>query len=965
MSTSSLGQLLSGGVVNKIEALYDGVKNSGVLDPVGTDAFALQDVAVSASNPSLKVFDLTASLGADAKAQVTINAASAQIAPFDGSEGLSAPSGSSYAQLHVEGKLSAGAKGAVSKIPLSISASAAASFAYDHYLPAAATDKRIDALTRLVTSAQLPQFEPLATMQSGEISSFTAALNFDFGLQAKYGSSFDVDRVVKLFDGLSGDIKVNVQYAIAASLGWSLFDDITMVVAKAQQQKDPNWVRVRIDRERKNELTAGASFALQVNYDASSIGTALEKAFSMTPLPRAIAILTTVKNGDWSTITNSISDRASDDLITLLAGTGWKQKAADSEDVKNALAAINKVVSIYNGVDAKVQQLWSDLLVRADLAPGTDLRKTIDAIAAIDPANPNLKQFLSPEAQKTLEMLETLTGKSIEQLLVGSNAAVEQALTRAVSLAKQLERVITDTPTEVTGALAKFAKAHGIQSAIQWLSANATSLDKIEAFADDEIKKIVAKAVGKAFSAINPDDLKAVQAWATKIVDAWDDLSAKLAAAAKFLKGTLGFNASIEFSRVSESSAVLDFELDPSNAATVKAVSSKLAMGNVRELLAAFDDLDDASYSIRESVLTSRHLRTGATSVLLSVLGLSSLQKITGTRFEESVVHMADSGRTGSYSGGFIQSVIAGNATSECRAWIEADASDAMKDPSKPYATVARSMRLTFARTDSKSDSEELGALRTLLADLGFLASEGQTLDAPAGAETSFTMDISLDENAVAAFATEDGEANWNNDYRNAAYRLLRDDMVTDRLASVGQPIGEVLASVVKSDLFGNSWTDTSESIFKKLYTTNKLQVNGKTLQILDAVSNQFIPPYIPIKMVIKRRPNGLGSLASLRGGLTASGDRTASSLTKLASGAAATFANTSLSEWDNPMFNFWFVVARLCRLGSDVLKNATGLATFRFRASSTDAFSTPMQWSLTQGVPTAPIKARQLFPFA
>ena len=66
-------------------------------------------------------------------------------------------------------------------------------------------------------------------------------------------------------------------------------------------------------------------------------------------------------------------------------------------------------------------------------------------------------------------------------------------------------------------------------------------------------------------------------------------------------------------------------------------------------------------------------------------------------------------------------------------------------------------------------------------------------------------------------------------------------------------------------------------------------------------------------------------------------------------------------------MFNFWFIVARLCRLGADVLNTATGFATFRFRTASSADFSAPLQWTLTKnvGVPAAQIKTRQLFPFA
>lgn len=967
---ASLGKIFSAEVVNDIEVLYKDVTSSGVLDPVGTSAFTLPEVSVNASKSDLKVFDRSGSLGADASAQVSILAPSSEISPFDSSQGLTAPAGSSYAQLQVDGKLSAGLSGSGGgSAGLTLSASGAASFTYDHYLPVAATEKRIDALAKLVATSQLPQLASLTSLEPGEISSFQAALSFDLGLQATYGSSFDVNHVVQLFHGLSAELTASVKSSIEATLGWTLYDDMNVVVGNAQQNT-PGWLRVSIDRSRKNTFTLGATFDLQVDYDASSIATALEKAFQSSPLPRAISILTVVANGQWENIQQFVVDRASDELISLIAGTGWKQKAANDPDVVKALAAINKVVSIYDGVDAKVQQLWNDLLTKVDLQPGSELRNTIDKIAALDPTNPDLEQFLSPTAQKDLDMLESLSGKSIEQLLVGSNTSVQSAITQAVDLAKQLERVITDTPTEITGALATFAKNSGIQSIIAWLSTNATSLDKIQAFGDTEIKKIVSKAVGKAFDAINPQDLAKVQSWAQKIMKEWDELSAKLAAASKKLKGTLGFSVSLEYSRVSEYSAVIDFELDPKNAAVVEAVRRELPTGSVRNMLAALDRIerDDAGnlpYTIRESMIVSRHTRSGATTVLLSLLGLSNLQKVTGSRFEESTIRVSDSGRTATFSGGFVQAITTNDTSSECGLWVETDAMDVSKDLDLPFATVSRAMRLTFSRTDKNTTAEELGALQTLLVDLGFFVTAGQSLtDTPAGTQTTFTMDVTLDEPAIAAFAKDDGEENWNKDYRNAAYRLLRDDMITDKIASLGQPTGEVLAGVVKTDLFAETWTDSSTSRFRNVLVDKSFKVGSKALVMVDD-QNRFIPPYIPIQMLITRRPTGYGHLAGLRERLTASADRKRSSLTRLSGASAATFASTTLPEWDNPMFNFWFVVARLCRLGSDVLKSAQGLATMRFTTSS-GTTSNPMQWTLTKdvGVPASQIKSRQLFPF-
>jgi len=969
---TSLGRIFDSGVVNKIEVLYDEVKNSGLLEPVGTSAFALQDVAVQAQKADLKVFDLTADLDAQSSAKVSISAAGTQVAPFDKAVPMTADSGKSYAVLHVDGKLSGDLGGTITNIPLTISAGGSATFDYDHSLQVAATETRAAALARLITTAQLPQFESLATMEPGEISSFQAALNLDLGIKATFGSSFDIDQVVKLFEGLSGQFKASVRYSIEASLGWSLSDDMNVVVARAQTNND-GWVRIRIDRARKDSFTAGATFALQVDYDASSIGDALEKAFELSPLPRAIKALETIATLSWDDVKTKLTDRISTELIELIAGTGWKEKAANSAEVTEALAAINTVVSTYNSIDTKVQQLWAALLMKVDAGPGSELRTTIDKIAALDPANPNLQQFLSPQAQKDLDLLESLTGKSIEQLLVGSNTAVLMAVDQAISYAQQLQRVITDTPTKVSAALQQVAEKSGVKGVIEWLAANATSLDAIEKSGDAAITKLVSKAVGKALGATTPADVAKVQAWAQKILAQWDALSAKLTAAAKFLKGTLGFNVSLEYSRVSEFSAVLDFELDPANKAAVDAVRAKLPSGSVRDMLAALDsiDRDDSGslpFTIRESILVSRHTRTGATTVLLSLLGLQKLQKVTGSRFDESIVKVTNAGREASYSGGFVQAVAAGSATSECGAWISTDATATTMSETEPYASAVRSMRLTFSRRDTKSTAEELGALRTLLDDLGFTQTAGETLAAPDGAEISFTLDIALDAEAVKLFAADDSEEDWNKDYRNAAFRLVKDDMITDRLASVGQPLGEVLAAVVATDDFGSTWVDTSMNKFVAVADTKGFAIGGKSLRILDD-RNAIIPPYVPIRMMITRRPRGLRALGSLRAALQST-SLLESDFQKLSAGGAATFADTSLPEWDNPMFNFWFVVARLVRMskeGTDVLKSATGLATFRFRQSSTAALSDPMQWSLTSnvGVPVSAIRSRKLFPFA
>src|ERR1043166_336261 len=222
---SKLGQIFTAGVSNDIAVALDDVANSGILDPVGTSAFPVQGLAVDAAKPNLQVFDLTANLDANSTAQASINASSAEIAPFDPAEPLTAPQGSSYAQLVIDGNLSGSSGGAVKDLPLTVSASAAPSFTYTHWITASATETRLDALTRLVTSAQLPQYADITALLPGEATRFSATLQVDLVAEAKYGDSFDLAKAVSLFDGLSAQLTASVTYEIKASLGWSLYDD--------------------------------------------------------------------------------------------------------------------------------------------------------------------------------------------------------------------------------------------------------------------------------------------------------------------------------------------------------------------------------------------------------------------------------------------------------------------------------------------------------------------------------------------------------------------------------------------------------------------------------------------------------------------------------------------------------------------------------------------------------------------
>jgi hypothetical protein len=945
MAAKELGQIF-----DEVKVFYDDAVD--VSQPVGTSAFPPEPLALKADtqNTALKLFDSPVTLEASASATAQILGAGATINAFEGDTPVAAPANMSWAQLEVKADFSGGVAADITSIPLALSASGAASLDYDHYILVNQDETRLDALTRLVTTAELPHSESLASLRPGEASSFTATLNFDLGIKAKFNKSFDVAGTVKLFDGLSAQAMAKVQYGLEASLGWSIFDEMDVTVGRVQQQ-DPSRVRVRIDRLRKNTFTAGASFALQVDWDASDIGTVLEKAFDMTPLPRAISALKTVAGGDWDTIRTGIIDRATDTLLTAIAGTGWKEKAAANQDVQEALADIRGVVSFYNGIDAKVQQVWSDLLLRVDLGPDSEIHKAIDTIAGLDPSTADLKQFLSPEAQRTLDLIETLSGKTLEKLILGSPAALQMALQRAKMLASQLQGVLDGTPDRINAALGAFAEKHGIKSAIEFLS-QVSTLDGIQSLGDKAVMKLVTTLVGKAFDRIDPADLMKVQAAAQKMLAKWTEISTKLAKAAKLLQGQLGFNASLEFSRVSEVSSLIDFEVDATNEKARGAVETQLRSGNVLKMLRALDAIEpDAAgelpYTIREALFVSRHLRTGVTTVILSFLGLSQLQKVTGTRLSESMEQIIGTTREGTFTGGFSLAVVEDQTSNECGAWISAEGTD-HKTKGQPFDSVDRTLRLTFARNDAASTATERGALTRLLSDLGFTSQGNASVNSvPDGAQSVFTLELMLDEQAVNAFLADQSEASWNLDYRNALHRLLQDRLID----------GAKLAAVVETPEFAAAWTDTSTNTFKDRFRNRA--VGGSTV----VTGDDILPPFVPIQLVIASRPSGLRRIDDLKRAFDAPGGQV-STLKALTEAAATFFSATSLRTTDNPMFNFWFVVARLVRLGSAV--PAKAVATLRFSTTANPEMSAPMTWTLDPEVlPVQDMRTNQVFVFA
>lgn len=948
---------------NQIEAVIDGAD----LDkPVGTAAHTLKSTTLQATKPDLSVFDVPLTLSASVTASADIAAGTDTFQPF-GDEPLAAPAGSSYARLKVDGTL--GLKGAVpptgAALQLSGSAAASGSFSYLHLLPVAQTSTCLQAYVELARTTQLPQLVDFPNLISGEVDQLTAAFAIDLGVKATAGGTFNTSSIVNLFDGLSGAVKASVQYSLEAALGWTLNEQMSLTVARAQQ-RNPDWIRVRLERAHKSALTFNVTFGLQAQYDATDVVTVLQRALAMSPVMGVVKtlneVLATLATGDWEKVKSTISDYAANRL-TAIAGPAWTNWLDNSQEVADFVALANKIVNFYNGLDAKVQSLWTDVLTRLKLGEGSEFADTVAKIAALDP-NTALQNLLSPELLPALQMIESLTGKSIEELILGSSSAAADALAKAKKLAGQIQTLLTNPPQEVDDAIQKISGQFGIDKAVAFLSANATSTEKLNDAANRWLRDLVSKLVGKAFGAIGADDLQKVQTLAqklqTQVLNAEAAINAGIQQAIAFSKGNAGFSAAFEISRVTESTALLDFEFNPANAAIVASVSASLPSGDVQKLLTSLDNaasITPLPFDIRESLITTKRMRTGAIETILTLFKLQNLQSYRSVRFDTSRLVVTNTGREAEYTGGYTLS-IKGDGDTECSTWIESHAAGAGFNPDAAYDTVAHSLRLSFGRTDQSMSDRELAAYDRLLDELGFPITDADkpSVVVPQNAESNIAVSLSLGPDAIQTFIQEMNDHGTGIDIRNAASRVLVDGIVTFKLFAPPRERGDVNSRIIISKTFSDTWTDSSG---------NALIQAGTGTQIADenvVVGGAVQPPYTPVLLVIRKRPDTLKSVNTLATAFPAAG-LTPSGLMLLARKSSDAFGSTTTTgEFDNPSFNLWFVLARLSRLNANVLKGARGLAVLRWKVSGAADFTTK-NWQLgPNGIPTD-LMAGRAFP--
>jgi hypothetical protein len=973
MPQSTLGPVL-GSDSAKIVAVLEDLQ--ALATPVGDQPFGPLTKELSVKPPgSIPVFDQVLTVDASTQGSLTIYSPDHAVQVFGSGGGtLTAPAGRSFAELHLQAQTALAGQATshvAAPFSFSIGLKASGEIEVRHLLPVPATQSRLTAFKNVITGASLPQRVDFTKLVAGEVHELNALVSLDLG--AKLAAGGDGSFVGDLFQGLSSEVRFHVQYSVEASLSLSLYERMTITTGKALLI-DPQRVRIRIERESTRQLTLGATFSLQLQYDLTAgLESLLDHALDLLPFPRAMATLQKVRaiadevaNSDWDQIKAKLTTMAEDEVTDLLGDAGWLDWVSGSNEVKSFLNLSRKAVEAYNGLDGRLVSLWDRLLGRTGLEEGSKTRELLEKLKALDPQHP--EELLNPGTRQLIEAVETLSGQSLEEILLSSGAS--KALQEVHDLATQALAFLNDAPQELFAKIDAFGARTGIKKAVEWLGANATSVDQIKNAATAQVQKLVVNLAGKALDQISAQDVAKIRQWAQRIATvlaAPQQFEDKLRSRIAKLKGQAGFSVAVELDRLSRTTAVLDLEFDPADGDTLAAVrkigQSDLA-AVLRDLPAGQQDPDAAEtfpYQIRECVFTSRRVRTSAVNLFFSFFGWTKSRR---QQIEEVTVEVKQVGgaltREAVYGGGAVLTSESDGITASGETWLTTSARGTGGDLTAPYASIeGRELRLTYAREDTKSTPEELDNLGILLNNLGFNALPPQhprslvlgTGDAAGSqpAATRFSIDLRLPETAVTAFWGDFGnaaeESRWTFDVLNALYRWFGERLITDEVQAGGamRPTGVVLSRSLQAAAIRDAWIQGKEPLdtLAKNATVN-LILDGHAVPVRLAVQKPSGDADWKTLVVlpISRSHHG-NALKPLRDTtrLLAKSDQSLrpddlAALSRSA-GRALLACQPSPAFWSNPMLGTWLVISRLSRRAPDALRQASGLATLRWKDAS------------------------------
>jgi hypothetical protein len=949
----------------KLMAKYKKVDE--VVDALGkvveTDSYELAGLEYDKDN-EIKVFDQPVKLDARFSATLETLADGDKVTVEDLENPVPTPAGFVFTDFRLEASVGAAADQVLTfdAINVVLSAGAGADFTYRHLLPIKHGRKRLAAFKDTLSSSRLPGDLDLAPAKfhPGEIQQYSKKFHLTFGLKLNAGWTFNISEVVDLFAELT--IKAEIEATLEASMGLGFYDDMDLLVARVA---DDDWIRLRIARKRKRALSLGARLAIQADFDlgGTSLISILDEVLGTDPAKEILVALAEVRQvtknavgGTWDDIKKKISVRAGEALDDFIDnGKGWKKWLKDSPEVDQILMISEKVVDAYLDADETIRSWWSDLLGELPLGKDSKLIKAIESVKALDPNDPDLTRLSDND---TVRLVESLTGKDLEDLIFSSAPELSADLARAKSLATEARDFLDGIPVGLSDKFRAFSEKIGLKKAVDFLS-KFNSKSKLEEAATQRILDLAARLVGKTWGEISDTDFKSIQkaakrldGYLEKIEDGPDEIRAALGK----LKGEFGFSLALNFERVTETTALLDMEFDPSKGALTNSVQTGLQNRDIAKLLTSMIDLEDKKsgdesdalpFRIRESVFTRKRTSTGTLSLISSLFGNRSA---VSRRIEEDIVRTENGTRHGTYSGGFERTFSHDSCSSQAAVWVEASTMSTDPRPLAAFDELSDlGLRWAIAKTNAATKQNELADLQDFLGILQFDGPKiSDIVPGRDGIQTRFSLSMKLARSAADRVLAQTDKATWWGDYAQAAETWARSfltfNQTVDQKSTV--KIKDALAKFLMMPKFqAMAPTDIApeapgaESRFN-LFSRRRFEIEpGQAPVPPERVAAQ-LRSYLVHRAAGFRKQGKLADASEKMQALAPA------DLRAWTAAAAKAFrsASTGTVDLGNPMFVIWLCLERIV---DKTGHHGTGTASLRWRDNNTQDWSAPVFWTL------------------
>lgn len=910
---------------------------------------------------SLPIFNKQVKLTTSAGAVISANLhkPDAQITdPFGGK--ATAPSAYRWAEFNVEGALEASGSGEASSGPWRLSASAVstAKLHYRHLILLPTSETVGSALQRVVLGARRPNDFIKSGLAPGEFCYYSG--RFHFGLDAKLsaGKKFEYKRAVDLFDGFSKEIQASAEATVEATLGLALFEALELTVGRGIEVP-ANRLRLRLARTRQRGLTLGARAAVTVRQNLGSfLAATLDHILGLEPAADLISALRKVAQISAQTpaeLEEKISAAATDDVVGWLFG----RLSLDQASLESFKKQIDKFVETYDKLDTRVSSLWLDILdhvgVEAQLQGILQNVANFKNLTGKNLIAKIVNDLGSAQSRGLIDMLELLTGDSIETLLSKPLGALDQGIGKAVKVAEDsLVLLTTGFPQKITDIIRAYAQETGIAGFVDWLRKHEVDANALKAAAEKPVRKVVSRLFHKAWEQISDGEVEKLLRFGRDVkqeLGKLDEWKKRLTNDLEKIDKEIGATLSIEISRQFFQEAILDADLEQS---LWKDTAKELSSGNIPMLLQricgeAQEDSEDGEEVavVRECSLLSRRTRTSSWLATFKALGLEWFTGGSTFRLVESFERLENGARKVTVRG---RSERAVRQTRE--GWRSAAELTINGVGGSFGGDVVRSepsvLTLTVGMEDDKTQDEERDAIDALFAKLGLVSASNTTARDFTGGNSQVRMGLELRcEPQLAALIPVLSDAlAWDTDLLQAAESLFLDHLVsTSQSASFqGFRAGDILAKVLTDPkvltALKNGTAD--ETFFKNV----SLKVGAKPVSLSTAGATPVLSP--PARALPQ-----LARLLGTAGRRAAKVQKSFAALVPNHSRAAdyedLAVAFTTLhsklrlpSYSENPMLGFWLIFGRLQSAANLVV---TGAATVECRQADTEPWSGKAIW--------------------